>query len=65
MTFKEIDPLFAVDVSDPEKPVAMSYLKISGFSEYLHVYGDGLLFGLGRDTDSNFVKLFMFNTRRL
>lgn len=51
-TYQTVDPLFAVDVSDPANPVVASALKIDGFSEYLHVWSDGLLFGLGRDTQT-------------
>ena len=66
VTFRETDPLFAVDLSNPKAPKIMSALKIPGFSEYLHPYGKGLLFGLGQDADQNGwttgVKLSMFNT---
>ena len=46
----ETDPLFSVDLRNPEEPKIMGKLK-SGFSSYLHVYGNGLLFGLGMDAD--------------
>jgi inhibitor of cysteine peptidase len=49
-TFETVDPLFSVDLSDPENPKILSALKIPGFSEYLHVWSDGLLMGLGYDT---------------
>ena len=67
VTFRQVDPLFAVDLSNPAKPAILSALKIPGFSEYLHVYGDGLLFGLGYAADENTgrtqgVKLSMFDT---
>jgi uncharacterized secreted protein with C-terminal beta-propeller domain len=66
VTFKRVDPLFAVDLSNPQKPTVLSALKIPGFSEYLHVYSDGLLFGLGYSADengrTNSMKLSMFNT---
>lgn len=66
VTFRQTDPLFTADLSDPTKPVILSELKIPGFSEYLHPYGEGLLFGLGQDADENgirtgCVKLSMFN----
>ena len=66
-TFRNVDPLFAVDVSDPTAPVVLSALKISGFSEYLHPWSDGRLFGFGREADeetgwSESLKLVMFNT---
>jgi uncharacterized secreted protein with C-terminal beta-propeller domain len=51
VTFRNTDPLFSVDLSDKERPRVMGKLKIPGFSEYLHPYADGLLFGLGSDAD--------------
>ena len=51
VTFRQTDPLFSVDVSDASNPKILGYLKIPGFSEYLHPFGDGLLFGLGQDAD--------------
>ena len=67
VTFRQTDPLFAVDLSDPAKPRVLSSLKIPGFSEYLHVYGEGLLFGIGYQADEDTgrregVKLSMFDT---
>lgn len=67
VTFRQVDPLFTVDLSDPEKPEILSALKIPGFSQYLHPYADGLLFGLGRNADeqsgkADFLKLSMFDT---
>ncbi len=66
VTFRETDPLFAVDLSNPKAPKIMSALKIPGFSEYLHPYGKGLLFGLGQDATeqgrTTGVKLSMFDT---
>lgn len=50
VTFKEIDPLFALDLSDPKSPQVLGELKIPGFSTYLHPYDDNKLIGLGRDT---------------
>lgn len=51
VTFKQVDPLFVVDLSNPEKPVIKTELKIPGFSEYLHVYDDKYLFGLGKEAN--------------
>jgi uncharacterized secreted protein with C-terminal beta-propeller domain len=66
VTFKQVDPLFAVDLSRPEAPTVMSALKIPGFSSYLHPWGDGRLAGLGVNADENGwqdgLKLSMFNT---
>ncbi|MDL2220431.1 beta-propeller domain-containing protein [Eubacteriales bacterium OttesenSCG-928-N14] len=66
VTFRQVDPLFAVDLSNPASPKITSELKIPGFSQYLHGYGDGLLFGLGMDADaetgqSGNMKLSMFD----
>lgn len=65
VTFRNIDPLFSVDVSDPEHPVLLGALKIPGFSDYLHPYGENLLLGIGYDAGEdgaiNCVKLTMFD----
>ena len=50
VTFRQTDPLFSIDLSDPKKPKVLGKLKISGFSEYLHGYGEGMLLGLGMET---------------
>lgn len=51
VTFRQTDPLFAVDLSDPAHPQILSELKISGFSAYLHPFGDGRLLGIGYEAD--------------
>ncbi len=65
VTFKQIDPLFTVDLSNPAKPTVLSELKIPGFSEYLHPFGEGKLFGFGSSaTEQGLVtglKLSMFD----
>ncbi|MFN0137197.1 MAG: beta-propeller domain-containing protein [Phycisphaerae bacterium] len=48
VTFRQIDPLFTMDLSDATAPKIVGELKIPGFSDYLHPAGDGLLIGLGR-----------------
>ena len=52
VTFRQIDPLFVLDLSDPTHPREAGHLKVTGYSAYLHPLGDGLLFGLGREVDS-------------
>ena len=52
VTFRQIDPLFVLDLSDPAHPREAGHLKVTGYSAYLHPLGDGLLFGLGRKVDS-------------
>ena len=49
VTFRQTDPLFVVDLSDPTAPVLSGELKIPGYSSYLHPVGDGLLLGIGQD----------------
>lgn len=66
VTFRETDPLFTVDLSDPEKPEIIGSLKIPGFSDYLHPYGEDKLLGIGMDVDeetmsTDGVKLTMFD----
>ena len=67
VTYRQMDPLFSVDLSDPKNPEILGELKIPGFSEYLHPYGEGQLLGIGMDVDetgmvTNGVKLSMFDT---
>lgn len=53
VTFRQTDPLYTVDLSDPREPKVVGELKILGYSAYLHPIGDGLLMGVGQDaTDS-------------
>jgi inhibitor of cysteine peptidase len=65
VTFKQVDPLFAIDLRDPTSPKVLSALKIPGFSEYMQPFGDGLLFGLGKKTNMDGMvtglKLSMFD----
>lgn len=53
VTFRQTDPLFVIDLSDPTKPIVKGELKIPGFSEYLHPIADGLLVGVGYDGTEN------------
>ena len=66
VTFRQTDPLFSIDLSVPASPRVMGKLKIPGFSEYLHGWGDGLLFGFGQMADTETggtqgIKLSMFD----
>ena len=51
VTFRQIDPLFVIDTSNPEKPKLLGELKIPGFSNYLHPISDNILLGIGQDAD--------------
>ncbi|MEI5675498.1 MULTISPECIES: beta-propeller domain-containing protein [unclassified Nocardioides] len=48
VTFREVDPLYAVDLSDETAPTLLGELKIPGFSEYLHPLGRNRMIGLGQ-----------------
>lgn len=66
VTFRDTDPLFSVDLSDPEAPVILGELKITGFSSYLHFYGENKLLGIGNEVDPESgeyqgIKLSMFD----
>jgi hypothetical protein len=53
VTFRQTDPLYTLDLSDPTRPRVVGELKITGFSSYLHPAGDGRLIGVGQDADPN------------
>jgi inhibitor of cysteine peptidase len=53
VTFKKTDPLFAIDVSEPQKPKILGELKIPGFSTYMHPLDKGSLIGLGFDASDD------------
>ena len=53
VTFRQIDPLFTLDLSQPERPRVLGELKIPGYSAYLHPIGEDLLLGVGQDADEN------------
>jgi len=61
VTFERIDPLFAIDLSDPTKPRVAGELKIPGFSTYLHPMDEGRLFGVGTGDTWNTGKLSLFD----
>ncbi|GAB2682281.1 beta-propeller domain-containing protein [Thalassiella azotivora] len=49
VTFRQTDPLYLVDLTDPTAPVVRGELKIPGYSAYLHPVGGDLLLGVGQD----------------
>ena len=51
VTFRQTDPLFAIDLKDPKNPKVLGKLKIPGFSNYLHPYDDTMIIGIGKDTE--------------
>jgi inhibitor of cysteine peptidase len=50
VTFKKTDPLFVIDLSNPQNPEVLGELKISGYSDYLHPYDETHLIGIGKET---------------
>lgn len=68
VTYRNTDPLFAVDLSNPQKPELKGYLKVTGFSSYLHFYKDHYLVGLGYEIDPDTqeqkgIKLSLFDIK--
>ncbi|MFL6062426.1 MAG: beta-propeller domain-containing protein [Marmoricola sp.] len=51
VTFRQIDPLYTIDLSDPTHPRKLGALKMTGYSGYLHPIGDGRVLGLGMQAD--------------
>ena len=49
VTFRQIDPLYTLDLADPDRPRVLGELKIPGYSAYLHPIGEDLLLGIGQD----------------
>ncbi|MEM3815921.1 MAG: beta-propeller domain-containing protein [Candidatus Bathyarchaeia archaeon] len=49
VTFKKVDPLFTIDISDPSNPRVLGALKIPGYSDYLHPYDEDYLVGIGKE----------------
>jgi uncharacterized secreted protein with C-terminal beta-propeller domain len=52
VTFRQTDPLYSVDLSDPTKPVVSGELKITGYSAHLQPAGDGRLIGIGQEANT-------------
>ena len=50
VTFKKIDPLFVIDLGDPYEPEVLGYLKVTGYSDYLHPYDEDHIIGIGKET---------------
>ena len=50
VTFRNIDPLFVIDLSDPTAPAVLGELKVTGYSGYLHIYDENHLIGIGKET---------------
>ncbi len=51
VTYKNMDPLFVIDLSDETKPKVLGELHIPGYSTYLHPYDETHLIGIGMQTE--------------
>ena len=49
VTFRQTDPLYTIDLSNPARPRAVGELKIPGYSAYLHPVDESRLLGVGQD----------------
>ena len=49
VTFRQVDPLFVVDISNPKEPKVLGELKVTGFSSYLHPYDENHIIGIGKE----------------
>lgn len=64
VTFRQIDPLYVLDLTDPTQPRITGELKIPGFSEYLHPLNDARLVGVGQSAsriDGSGVQVSLFD----
>jgi len=50
VTFRKTDPLFVINLSDPYSPRIIGELEITGYSDYLHVYDENHVIGVGKET---------------
>lgn len=53
VTFKHVDPLFVIDLSNPSSPLILGKLSIPGYSDYLHPYDETHLIGIGHEVDES------------
>ncbi|MDI9643880.1 MAG: beta-propeller domain-containing protein [Candidatus Verstraetearchaeota archaeon] len=58
VTFRQVDPFFVIDLSDPKIPSMLGYLKIPGYSSYLHPFDDGHIIGVGKEGSNLKLSLF-------
>ena len=64
VTFEQIDPLYAIDLSNPADPFIAGELQVTGFSDFLHPVNDDLLLGLGRSAGGG-IKLELFDVSNI
>jgi uncharacterized secreted protein with C-terminal beta-propeller domain len=54
------DPFFVIDIKNATEPKILGYLKIPGFTRYLHPYDEGHVIGVGRD-ENNHIRISLFD----
>lgn len=64
VTFEQIDPLYAIDLSNPADPFIAGELQVTGFSDFLHPVNDDLLLGLGRSAEGA-IKVELFDVSNI
>ena len=55
VTYRSIDPLYYIDLSNPTEPIITSELKISGYSVYQHPYQDNYVIGIGYESEGSLI----------
>lgn len=50
VTFRKVDPFFVIDLSDPNTPKVLGELKVTGYSDYMHMYDENHVIGVGKET---------------
>lgn len=69
VTFRQVDPFFVLDLENPRAPKVLGKLKIPGFSQYLHPFGNDRVIGVGKVADEygrpGGVKLALFDVSDL
>jgi inhibitor of cysteine peptidase len=53
VTFRKVDPLFVIDLTEPSAPKVLGQLKVTGYSDYLHPYDENHLIGIGKETEAS------------
>jgi inhibitor of cysteine peptidase len=58
VTFKQVDPFYVLDLTDPMNPVKKGELKIPGYSSYLHPIAKNRILGVGEESGRVKISLF-------
>ena len=61
VTFEQIDPLYTLDLTDPDNPIVAGSLEVPGFSTYLHPISKDLILAIGRGTNTSSLDLSLFD----